>query len=185
VIRRVSHANPLANVPNAGSAAIPMSGSCHRLSATRRGRRPRCASANGWRNASRSFDAILTVLRAIRMRRAAANTALARIRAHISKNEERASRSQAARSFQCDDPVKSFFAHDPSGRARGHAFPRTGSRFSGSCFNLRTVRWSACAATLTWWRRQLVLEFALAFVLAPVPAPGSADISRPRRDRGA
>ena len=68
-------------VGNGGPAAIPMSGSCHRLSATRRGRRPRCASANGWRNASRSFDAILTVLRAISMRRAAANTALARIRA--------------------------------------------------------------------------------------------------------
>lgn len=60
-------------------AAIPMSGSCHRLSATRRGRRPQRASTNGWRNASRSFDAILMVLRAISMRRAAANTALARI----------------------------------------------------------------------------------------------------------
>jgi hypothetical protein len=37
------------------------------------------ARTNGWRNASRSFDAILMVLRAISMRRAAANTALARI----------------------------------------------------------------------------------------------------------
>jgi hypothetical protein len=46
--------------------------------------------------AIRSFDAILTVLRAISMRRAAANTALARIRAQSFqtdlKNEERASR---------------------------------------------------------------------------------------------
>ena len=54
-------------------------GRAHRLSATRRGRRPQRASTNGWRNASRSFDAILMVLRAISMRRAAANTALARI----------------------------------------------------------------------------------------------------------
>src|SRR6266581_6845155 len=32
-----------------------------------------------------------------------------------------------------------LFAHDPSGRARGHAFRKTATHFSGSCASLQTL----------------------------------------------
>src|ERR1700736_1157247 len=36
-------------------------------------------------------------------------------------------------SFESSSRSIYMFAHDPSGRARGHAFRKTGNHFSGSC----------------------------------------------------
>src|SRR5262249_48165108 len=43
-------------------------------------------------------------------------------------------------SFESPSRSNSLLEHDPSGRARGHAFPKTGIHFSGSCSRKLTRR---------------------------------------------
>jgi hypothetical protein len=186
---------------------------CRGLSATRRRRRRLSAIANGWRNASRSSDAILMVLHAINMPRAAANTELATTKTGAPPQTAKAGLIEAInqtcgiRSTRwCDTSLRAkrsnpvsrhgnWIASSRSLSSAGHFGPdplaprndEGAIKVIASRTSLPTAQWSACAATPTWRRRRLVLEFAfglvLGFVLAPALAPGSADISRSRCDR--